>query len=125
MRPRRSRSIATVFVLSVAFMAMATALVQASTPAISNVTVTNVLTTSATVNWTTDTPSNSQVEYGTTTAYGSATTLDSTMVTAHNQALSSLQMNTLVQLQSEEPRRGWRPGRIWQPQLHYGPGQLE
>jgi alpha-L-arabinofuranosidase len=40
-------------------------------PKISNVTVTNVTGTSATITWTTDVPSTGQVSYGTTTAYGS------------------------------------------------------
>jgi hypothetical protein len=40
-------------------------------PQISNVTVTNVTGTSATITWTTDVPSTGQVSYGTSTAYGS------------------------------------------------------
>jgi hypothetical protein len=40
-------------------------------PQISNVTVSNVTGTSATITWTTDVPSTGQVSYGTTTAYGS------------------------------------------------------
>ncbi len=58
-------------------------------PVISNVSVSPAQTT-ATVTWTTDTPSSSQVTYGTTTAYGSATTLDPTLVTAHSQTISGL-----------------------------------
>ena len=58
-------------------------------PVISNVSASPAQTT-ATVTWTTDKPSSSQVAYGTTTAYGSATPLDSTPVTAHSQTLSGL-----------------------------------
>jgi fibronectin type 3 domain-containing protein len=69
----------------------ATATTPASTtpPVISNVSVSRANTT-ATVTWTTDKPSTSQVTYGTTTAYGSTTTLDPTLVTAHSQTLSGL-----------------------------------
>jgi chitodextrinase len=58
-------------------------------PVISNVSVSPANTT-ATVTWTTDKPSTSQVTYGITTAYGSTTTLDTTLVTAHSQTLSGL-----------------------------------
>ena len=69
----------------------ATVTTPASTPppVISNVSVSPAQTT-ATVTWTTDKPSSSQVAYGTTTAYGSATPLDSTPVTAHSQTISGL-----------------------------------
>ena len=52
-------------------------------------------TTTATIGWTTDTASDSQVEYGTTAAYGSQTALDPAMVTSHSQALSGLAPSTL------------------------------
>jgi len=58
-------------------------------PVISGVSVSPAQTT-ATVTWTTDKPSSSQVAYGTTTAYGSATVLDFTQVTAHSQTISGL-----------------------------------
>jgi chitodextrinase len=61
----------------------------ATPPVISNVSVSPTQTT-ATVSWTTDTPSSSQVAYGTTTAYGSTTPLDPTLVTAHSQTISGL-----------------------------------
>lgn len=40
-------------------------------PAISNISVSNITTTSATVTWTTNENSSTQVQYGTTSAYGS------------------------------------------------------
>jgi hypothetical protein len=49
----------------------------------------------ATVTWTTDEPADSQVEYGTTTAYGSLTVLDPNLITAHSQVLSPLKASTL------------------------------
>lgn len=63
--------------------------------AISNVTATNATVTSATVAWQTNVSSNSQVEYGLSSSYGSFTALDPTMVTSHQQALSSLKPATL------------------------------
>ena len=58
-------------------------------PVISNVKVSPNPTT-ATVTWTTDIPADSQVEYGTTTAYGSKSPLNSTLVTSHSVKLSGL-----------------------------------
>jgi hypothetical protein len=51
--------------------------------------------TSATINWSTSIPSNSQVDYGTTTSYGSSTTLDPAMVVWHSATLNALASNTL------------------------------
>ena len=42
-----------------------------------------VTATGATVTWTTNEASDTQVEYGLTTAYGSQTTLNTSMVTSH------------------------------------------
>ena len=66
-----------------------------SGPAISGVNVSSITTTGATVSWTTDVASTSQVEYGTTTAYGTLTTLNATLVTSHSQGLSGLTAGTL------------------------------
>ncbi len=63
-------------------------------PVISAVTSTNVTTTTATISWTTNEASDSLVEYGATTAYGSSTTLNATKVTSHSQALSGLTAGT-------------------------------
>jgi PGF-pre-PGF domain-containing protein len=63
-------------------------------PVISNVAVTDVTTTSARITWTTNEPSTSQVEYGTTTAYGTLTPLDPTLVTSHSVALTGLSPGT-------------------------------
>lgn len=63
-------------------------------PTISSVATTNVTSTGATVTWTTNEPATTQVQYGTTTAYGSTTGLNSTLLTAHSQALSGLAAST-------------------------------
>jgi VCBS repeat protein/purple acid phosphatase-like protein len=66
-----------------------------SGPVISGVSASGVTSSGATITWTTSTASTSQVDYGTTTAYGSSTALDTTMVTAHSQTLSGLTAGTL------------------------------
>jgi hypothetical protein len=64
-------------------------------PSISAVTIGSITPVGAAVSWNTNTPATSQVEYGVTTAYGSTTTLDATLVTAHLQSLTGLTPNTL------------------------------
>ena len=64
-------------------------------PAISNVAVNGVTTSAAAVSWTTDVASTSQVEYGPTTAYGTLTTLNASLVTSHSVSLAGLAANTL------------------------------
>ena len=64
-------------------------------PAISAVASSSITTSGATVTWTTNEASNTQVEYGTTTSYGSSTTLNTTMLTAHSATLSGLSAGTL------------------------------
>ncbi len=55
-------------------------------PALTAVQATGVTTTSATIRWTTDEPSTSQVDYGTTTAFGNATVNDTVLTTSHVRA---------------------------------------
>ena len=59
-------------------------------PAISAVAVPVKTTGGATITWTTNEASDSQVEYGTTTAYGNLTTLNVSLVTSHLVTLSGL-----------------------------------
>src|SRR5712692_6741649 len=61
---------------------------------ISNVAAANATPTSVGIDWQTNAAANSQVEYGTTTGYGSMTALDSTMVTSHQLTISSLNPGT-------------------------------
>ncbi len=64
-------------------------------PVIFNVQASNATNNAATITWTTDLPSSSQVEYGLTTSYGSLTPLNSTPVTSHSVQLSGLAATTL------------------------------
>ena len=59
-------------------------------PAISAVASSSTTGVAARIGWTTDESSDSQVEYGTTTAYGSATSVNASRVTAHSVQLSGL-----------------------------------
>ncbi len=70
-----------------------------SPPQITGVAATGITSTSATISWTTDIPSSSQVFYGTTAGYGQSTTLDDIQVTNHSQTLSGLQPATTYHFQ--------------------------
>lgn len=74
-------------------------------PTISGVYESNITTTTATINWATDEPSDSLVRYGTTTSYGYTTPLDSNMVNGHIITLSGLSPSTLFHYQvvSKDP----------------------
>jgi len=63
-------------------------------PVFSNVAAVVINPTSATITWTTNENSDSQVEYGTTQAYGQSTTLNPALVTSHSQGLSGLNPGT-------------------------------
>jgi len=64
-------------------------------PVIGSVAASKISASSATITWTTDEPGDSQVEYGTTTAYGSLAPLNAALVNAHAQTLSGLAPGTL------------------------------
>src|SRR5207253_4887198 len=64
-------------------------------PVISAVSASGITATGATITWTTNETADSQVEYGLTTAYGSLTTLNTSLVLSHSQALSGLTPATL------------------------------
>ncbi|MBI4492659.1 MAG: DUF4082 domain-containing protein [Chloroflexi bacterium] len=75
--------------------AFTTAAADTTPPAISNVQATAITRTGATITWTTDEPADSQVEYGTSTAYGASTPLDSSLATSHSAPLAGLTLNTV------------------------------
>ncbi len=64
-------------------------------PVASAITAGSITGTTAVITWTTDEASDSQVEFGLTTAYGTVTTLDTSMVTAHSVTVSGLALSTL------------------------------
>ncbi len=63
-------------------------------PVISSTTAAAV-TSTVTISWMTDEPANSQVFYGLTTAYGSTTPIDATLVTSHSVTIAGLTPGTL------------------------------
>jgi peroxiredoxin len=65
-----------------------------TTLAISDIQVSNVADISATISWATDKTATSQVEYGTTGAYGSTTPLDESLTTNHHTTLTGLMPTT-------------------------------
>ena len=65
-----------------------------STLVISNIQTATITTSSSQIVWATNVPANSSVDYGTTTAYGNSTPVDSTMVTSHQMTLSGLAAGT-------------------------------
>src|SRR5206468_10187081 len=64
-------------------------------PVISAVTASSITASGATITWTTDEGSDSQVDYGLTTVYGSTSTLNASLVTSHSGGLSGLTGVTL------------------------------
>ncbi|MBI4358384.1 MAG: hypothetical protein HY584_03720, partial [Candidatus Omnitrophica bacterium] len=62
-------------------------------PTISDVSTTNITSSGATINWTTDEPTDAVIDYGTTTSYG-YTVSDSTLRTGHFHGISDLQSAT-------------------------------
>ncbi len=66
----------------------------ATAPTISRVR-TAVTASGVTIGWTTNEPSDTQVEYGPTTSYGALTPLNAALLTAHAQTISSLKPNTV------------------------------
>jgi len=69
-------------------------IVDIASPVISGVSVSEITETIATIAWVTNEPATSQVEYGTTDAYGSTTSLDEELTTSHTVSLSGLEPNT-------------------------------
>ena len=64
-------------------------------PALTNIVANNLTMNAAQIEWNSDEPADSQVEYGLTTNFGSLTSLNANFVTAHATTLSNLTANTL------------------------------
>src|SRR5207237_9902117 len=63
-------------------------------PVVSGVAVASSGGTSATIQWTTNETADSQIEYGLTASYGSATTVDPTLGTSHMVTVGGLTGST-------------------------------
>ncbi|MBP6886239.1 MAG: hypothetical protein KBC02_03275 [Candidatus Pacebacteria bacterium] len=63
-------------------------------PIVSNIQAGAITTSGATITWATNEASDTQVEYGVTSSYGSTTTLNATAVTSHSQSLTGLATGT-------------------------------
>jgi hypothetical protein len=59
-----------------------------------------ISSSSATLTWTTDEASTSQIQYGATTAYGTTSPLDATRKTAHSVTVAGLSPNTLYHMRA-------------------------
>ena len=68
-------------------------------PVVSDVTLGPLTSSSAVIFWTTNIPTDSLVQYGTTTAYGSTTSLDSAPTTSHSMLVSGLTVGQLYHYQ--------------------------
>ncbi|MFA5802818.1 MAG: DNRLRE domain-containing protein [Thermoleophilia bacterium] len=64
-------------------------------PVVGEVRAENVTRTAASIKWSTDEQADSQVEYGTTTSYGSSTMLDTALGNQHSVALNGLTEDTV------------------------------
>lgn len=64
-------------------------------PIISNIAVSGVTSSAATIAWATNKPTDAQVEYGTTTSYGSTSALNPNRATLHSVTLTGLASGTL------------------------------
>jgi Inosine-uridine preferring nucleoside hydrolase/Purple acid Phosphatase, N-terminal domain len=74
-------------------------------PSITGVGAGSISSSGATIAWGTDEPADSQVEYGTTSSYGSATPLNTTLTLSHSQTISGLAAGTLYhyRVKSRDP----------------------
>ncbi|WDT81372.1 MAG: DNRLRE domain-containing protein [Candidatus Manganitrophus sp.] len=66
-------------------------------PVISGIVAGSITANGALISWSTNEPADTQVEYGTTTAYGASTVIVSTLLTAHSQILTGLNPATTYQ----------------------------
>ncbi len=74
---------------------------------ISGVAVSDITDTGATITWTTDKPSTSQVEYGKSSSFGSLTTLDNTNNTDHSVDITGLTPGTSYSFRAKSSIAGF------------------
>ncbi|MFQ5709246.1 MAG: FG-GAP-like repeat-containing protein, partial [bacterium] len=75
-------------------VSITTTTTDSTAPVISNVVASSITSTSAAISWDTDEASDSQVEYGLDSSYGSTTGLDAALVTSHSVTLTGLSAST-------------------------------
>ena len=105
-RRRMAALLAAVLLATGAAGLAATSPAAAAGPTLSDVRLTALGTTTATIAWSTDIGSDTQVSYGLTAAYGSATTLNSAMVTSHTANLTGLSANRTYHYQIRSRNSG-------------------
>ena len=88
----RSRDAAGNLALSGDFTFTTTA--DTTAPTISGVASSNLTASGATIAWTTNEGADTQVDYGTTTSYGSSSTLNTSLLTSHSVGLTGLAAST-------------------------------
>lgn len=91
----RSRDAAQNLAMSADFTFTTPAASDTTPPTISSVSASGITGSGATITWATNEAADSQVEYGTTTAYGQSSALDSAKVTSHSVNLTGLTVSTL------------------------------
>jgi hypothetical protein len=70
-------------------------------PVISNPVISSVTDTKATIEWDTDEPATSQIEYGVTSNYGSTSEFDNELTSSHSLILTGLTPNTDYHLRAK------------------------
>src|SRR5260370_12772873 len=75
-------------------------------PVLSNVRASSITSSGATISWTTDQPSNSQVAYGTSSSYGFLRALNPALVTSHSVILTGLSPSTTYHSKAQSTAAG-------------------
>ena len=80
--------------------------VSSNPPVVSSLSVSNVTTSSADISWVTDLPSDSQLDYGTTSAYGQSLPSNNIASTRHRQTVSGLTSGATYHLRARSRSQG-------------------
>lgn len=84
-----------VFAVSYGSGAYNTGVYGITAPVITSISANVISTDQVQISWSTDEPADSQIEYGTTSSYGSTTTLDASLVSSHSVSISGLSPATI------------------------------
>jgi hypothetical protein len=80
--------------------------IDSTPPSLTNISVSSITATGATITWTTNEPADSQVEYGVSTSYGNQIAVDTPRGTSHSQTISGLSDRNCLQLPRQISCRG-------------------